>query len=102
MSIFRFFLEIYKMLYFFCFLGFINIFVVVFGIFFGGIVMKKFRISVCGVVKFYLGLFVFGYFLFLFLFVLGCENFDVVGLIVFYYGYVYLLNNLRRLVCLIR
>lgn len=60
------------------------------GIFSGGIAMKKFKISVCGAAKLYLGSAVFGYLLFLSLFALGCENFDVAGLTVSYQGYVFL------------
>uniref|UniRef100_A0A8C9BTZ1 Solute carrier organic anion transporter family member n=1 Tax=Phocoena sinus TaxID=42100 RepID=A0A8C9BTZ1_PHOSS len=66
--------------------GLINIPAVAFGIFSGGIVMKKFRISVCGAAKLYLGSSVLGYLLFLSLFALGCENSDVAGLTVSYQG----------------
>ncbi|KAL2776764.1 solute carrier organic anion transporter family member 1C1 isoform 3 [Daubentonia madagascariensis] len=64
----------------------INIPAVALGIFSGGIVMKKFRMSVCGAAKLYLGSSVFGYLLFLSLFALGCENSDVAGLTVSYQG----------------
>ncbi|XP_065742683.1 solute carrier organic anion transporter family member 1C1 isoform X2 [Phocoena phocoena] len=67
-------------------IGLINIPAVAFGIFSGGIVMKKFRISVCGAAKLYLGSSVLGYLLFLSLFALGCENSDVAGLTVSYQG----------------
>uniref|UniRef100_A0A9L0ICC9 Solute carrier organic anion transporter family member n=1 Tax=Equus asinus TaxID=9793 RepID=A0A9L0ICC9_EQUAS len=67
-------------------IGLINIPAVALGIFSGGIVMKKFRISVCGAAKLYLGSSVFGYLLFLSLFALGCENSDVAGLTVSYHG----------------
>ncbi|XP_026985047.1 solute carrier organic anion transporter family member 1C1 isoform X2 [Sagmatias obliquidens] len=67
-------------------IGLINIPAVAFGIFSGGIVMKKFRISVCGAAKLYLGSSVLGYLLFLSLFALGCENTDVAGLTVSYQG----------------
>ncbi|KAF5912547.1 hypothetical protein HPG69_004219, partial [Diceros bicornis minor] len=67
-------------------IGLINIPAVALGIFSGGIVMKKFRISVCGTAKLYLGSSVFGYLLFLSLFALGCENSDVAGLTVSYQG----------------
>ncbi|XP_069347008.1 solute carrier organic anion transporter family member 1C1 isoform X2 [Eulemur rufifrons] len=67
-------------------IGLINIPAVALGIFSGGIVMKKFRISVCGAAKLYLGSSVFGYLLFLSLFALGCENSDVAGLTVSYQG----------------
>ncbi|KAM6215910.1 solute carrier organic anion transporter family member 1C1 isoform 2-T2 [Rhynchocyon petersi] len=67
-------------------IGLINIPAVALGIFSGGIVMKKFRIGVCGAAKLYLGSSVFGYLLFLSLFALGCENSDVAGLTVSYQG----------------
>ncbi|XP_075409178.1 solute carrier organic anion transporter family member 1C1 isoform X2 [Tenrec ecaudatus] len=67
-------------------IGLINIPAVALGIFSGGIVMKKFRIGVCGAAKLYLGSSVFGYLLFLSLFALGCENSDVAGLTVTYQG----------------
>ncbi|XP_040824275.1 solute carrier organic anion transporter family member 1C1 isoform X4 [Ochotona curzoniae] len=67
-------------------IGLINIPAVALGIFSGGIAMKKFKISVCGAAKLYLGSAVFGYLLFLSLFALGCENFDVAGLTVSYQG----------------
>nr|XP_025735673.1 solute carrier organic anion transporter family member 1C1 isoform X3 [Callorhinus ursinus] len=67
-------------------IGLINIPAVAFGIFSGGIVMKKFRISVYGAAKLYLGSSVLGYLLFLSLFALGCENSDVAGLTVSYQG----------------
>lgn len=88
------------MIYFSHFSGLINIPAVALGIFSGGIAMKKFRISVCGAAKLYLGSSVFGYLLFLSLFALGCENSDVAGLTVSYQGYVPSLNSLRILVCL--
>ncbi|ELW60566.1 Solute carrier organic anion transporter family member 1C1 [Tupaia chinensis] len=67
-------------------IGLINIPAVALGIFSGGIVMKKFRIGVCGAAKLYLGSSVFGYLLFLSLFALGCENSDVAGLTISYQG----------------
>ncbi|XP_021546325.1 solute carrier organic anion transporter family member 1C1 isoform X3 [Neomonachus schauinslandi] len=67
-------------------IGLINIPAVAFGIFSGGIVMKKFRINVYGAAKLYLGSSVLGYLLFLSLFALGCENSDVAGLTVSYQG----------------
>ncbi|XP_036108219.1 solute carrier organic anion transporter family member 1C1 isoform X1 [Molossus molossus] len=67
-------------------IGLINIPAVALGIFSGGIVMKKFKISVCGAAKIYLGSSVVGYLLFLSLFALGCENSDVAGLTVSYQG----------------
>lgn len=80
--------------------GLINIPAVALGIFSGGIVMKKFRISIRGAAKLYLGSSVLGYLLFLSLFALGCENSDVAGLTISYQGYVYSLSNQRRSVCL--
>uniref|UniRef100_A0A8C6MKX9 Solute carrier organic anion transporter family member n=1 Tax=Moschus moschiferus TaxID=68415 RepID=A0A8C6MKX9_MOSMO len=67
-------------------IGLINIPAVALGIFSGGIVMKKFRISVRGAAKLYLGSSVLGYLLFLSLFALGCENSDVAGLTISYQG----------------
>ncbi|XP_062932080.1 solute carrier organic anion transporter family member 1C1 isoform X2 [Cynocephalus volans] len=67
-------------------IGLINVPAVALGIFSGGIVMKKFRISVCGAAKLCLGSSVLGYLLFLSLFALGCENSDVAGLTVSYQG----------------
>ncbi|XP_039104946.1 solute carrier organic anion transporter family member 1C1 isoform X1 [Hyaena hyaena] len=67
-------------------IGLINIPAVAFGIFSGGIVMKKFRISLYGAAKLYLGSSVLGYLLFLSLFALGCENSDVAGLTISYQG----------------
>ncbi|XP_055990592.1 solute carrier organic anion transporter family member 1C1 isoform X1 [Sorex fumeus] len=67
-------------------IGLINIPAVALGIFSGGIIMKKFRVGVCGAAKLYLGSAVFGYLLFLSLFSLGCENSDVAGLTVSYEG----------------
>ncbi|XP_019307693.1 solute carrier organic anion transporter family member 1C1 isoform X4 [Panthera pardus] len=67
-------------------IGLINIPAVALGIFSGGIVMKKFRISLYGAAKLYLGSSVLGYLLFLSLFALGCENSDVAGLTISYQG----------------
>ncbi|XP_010614109.1 solute carrier organic anion transporter family member 1C1 isoform X3 [Fukomys damarensis] len=67
-------------------IGLINIPAVALGIFSGGIVMKRFKLSMCGAAKLYLGSSVFGYLLFLSLFALGCENSEVAGLTVSYQG----------------
>ncbi|XP_004634598.1 solute carrier organic anion transporter family member 1C1 isoform X3 [Octodon degus] len=67
-------------------IGLINIPAVALGIFSGGIAMKKFRLSMCGAAKLYLGSSVFGYLLFLSLFALGCENSDIAGLTISYQG----------------
>ncbi|XP_047599212.1 solute carrier organic anion transporter family member 1C1 isoform X1 [Lutra lutra] len=67
-------------------IGLINIPAVALGIFSGGIVMKKFRISVYGAAKLYLGSSALGYLLFLSLFALGCENSDVAGITISYQG----------------
>ncbi|KAI5945561.1 Solute carrier organic anion transporter family member 1C1 [Manis javanica] len=67
-------------------IGVINIPAVALGIFSGGIVMKKFRVSMCGAAKLYLGSSILGYLLFLSLFALGCENSDVAGLTISYQG----------------
>ncbi|XP_010213714.1 PREDICTED: solute carrier organic anion transporter family member 1C1-like [Tinamus guttatus] len=72
---------------FFCLiLGLINIPAVAFGIFSGGLIMKKFRINVLGAAKLSLGSSFFGYLLLLSLFAMGCENSDVAGLTVSYHG----------------
>lgn len=100
-NVLRFLLEVHKKMTHFSFSsGLINIPAVALGIFSGGIVMKKFRISIRGAAKLYLGSSVLGYLLFLSLFALGCENSDVAGLTISYQGYVYSLSNQRRSVCL--
>ncbi|NXD10565.1 SO1C1 protein, partial [Nothocercus nigrocapillus] len=67
-------------------IGLINIPAVAFGIFSGGLIMKKFRINVLGAAKLSLGSSFFGYLLLLSLFAMGCENSDVAGLTVSYQG----------------
>ncbi|XP_035406766.1 solute carrier organic anion transporter family member 1C1 isoform X2 [Cygnus atratus] len=67
-------------------IGLINIPAVAFGIFSGGLIMQKFRISVLGAAKLSLGSSFFGYLLLLSLFAMGCENSDVAGLTVSYHG----------------
>ncbi|XP_061219839.1 solute carrier organic anion transporter family member 1C1-like [Neopsephotus bourkii] len=67
-------------------IGLINIPAVAFGIFSGGLLMKKFRINVLGAAKLSLGSSFFGYILLLSLFAMGCENSDVAGLTVSYHG----------------
>ncbi|XP_051471124.1 solute carrier organic anion transporter family member 1C1 isoform X2 [Apus apus] len=67
-------------------IGLINIPAVAFGIFSGGLIMKKFRINVLGAAKLSLGSSFFGYLLLLSLFAMGCENSDVAGLTVSYHG----------------
>ncbi|POI24438.1 hypothetical protein CIB84_011811 [Bambusicola thoracicus] len=67
-------------------IGLINIPAVAFGIFSGGLIMKKFRINVLGAAKISLGSSFFGYLLLLSLFAMGCENSDVAGLTVSYHG----------------
>ncbi|XP_069718269.1 solute carrier organic anion transporter family member 1C1 isoform X2 [Phaenicophaeus curvirostris] len=67
-------------------IGLINIPAVAFGIFSGGLIMKKFRINVLGAARLSLGSSFFGYLLFLSLFAMGCENSDVAGLTVSYHG----------------
>jgi solute carrier organic anion transporter family protein 1C len=90
------------LIYFSYSLGLINIPAVALGIFSGGIMMKKFRISVYGAAKLYLGSSIVGYLLFLSLFAMGCENSKVAGLTVSYQGYVPSSNNLKRFTCLIQ
>ncbi|XP_068804741.1 solute carrier organic anion transporter family member 1C1 isoform X1 [Struthio camelus] len=67
-------------------IGLINIPAVAFGIFSGGLIMKKFRINVLGAAKLSLGSSFFGYLLLLSLFAMGCENSEVAGLTVSYHG----------------
>ncbi|XP_006035690.1 solute carrier organic anion transporter family member 1C1-like [Alligator sinensis] len=67
-------------------IGLINIPAVAFGIFSGGLIMKKFRIDVVGAAKLSLGSSFFGYLLLFTLFAMGCENSDVAGLTVSYEG----------------
>ncbi|XP_042745887.1 solute carrier organic anion transporter family member 1C1-like isoform X2 [Lagopus leucura] len=67
-------------------IGLINIPAVAFGIFSGGLIMKKFRINVLGAAKISLGSSLFGYLLLLSLFAMGCENSDVAGLTISYHG----------------
>ncbi|XP_074020787.1 solute carrier organic anion transporter family member 1C1-like isoform X1 [Numenius arquata] len=67
-------------------IGLINIPAVAFGIFSGGLIMKKFRINVLGAAKLSLGSSFFGYLLLLLLFAMGCENSEVAGLTVSYHG----------------
>ncbi|XP_075016393.1 solute carrier organic anion transporter family member 1C1 isoform X2 [Calonectris borealis] len=67
-------------------IGLINIPAVAFGIFSGGLIMKKFKINVLGAAKLSLGSSFFGYLLLLSLFAMGCENSDVAGLTVSYHG----------------
>ncbi|NXG44765.1 SO1C1 protein, partial [Psilopogon haemacephalus] len=67
-------------------IGLINIPAVAFGIFSGGLIMKKCRIGVLGAAKLSLGSSFFGYLLLLSLFAMGCENSDVAGLTVSYHG----------------
>ncbi|XP_019399551.1 PREDICTED: solute carrier organic anion transporter family member 1C1-like isoform X2 [Crocodylus porosus] len=67
-------------------IGLINIPAVAFGIFSGGLIMKKFRINVVGAAKLSLGSSFFGYLLLFTLFAMGCENSDVAGLTVSYEG----------------
>ncbi|XP_007503617.1 solute carrier organic anion transporter family member 1C1 isoform X1 [Monodelphis domestica] len=67
-------------------IGLINIPAVAFGMFSGGLVMKKFRITLFGASKLYLGSLFFGYLLLLSLFAIGCDNSDVAGLSISYQG----------------
>ncbi|MGH0170150.1 UNVERIFIED_CONTAM: hypothetical protein FKN15_070972 [Acipenser sinensis] len=67
-------------------IGVINIPAVALGIFSGGLLMKKFKLSVMGAAKFVLGTSLLGYVLSLFFFAMGCENATVAGLTVSYQG----------------
>ncbi|XP_053833657.1 solute carrier organic anion transporter family member 1C1 isoform X1 [Vidua macroura] len=67
-------------------IGLINIPAVAFGIFSGGLIMKRFGVGVLGAAKLSLGSSFFGYLLLLSLFALGCGNSEVAGLTVSYHG----------------
>ncbi|RLW01749.1 hypothetical protein DV515_00007664 [Chloebia gouldiae] len=67
-------------------IGLINIPAVAFGIFSGGLIMKRFGVGVLGAAKLSLGSSFFGYLLLLSLFAMGCENSEVAGLTVSYHG----------------
>ncbi|XP_028810056.1 solute carrier organic anion transporter family member 1C1 isoform X2 [Denticeps clupeoides] len=65
-------------------MGTINIPAVALGMFSGGVVMKKFKLSVLGAAKFALATSLLGYFLSMFFFAMGCENSKVAGITVSY------------------
>ncbi|XP_062374740.1 solute carrier organic anion transporter family member 1C1 [Sardina pilchardus] len=67
-------------------MGIINIPAVALGMFSGGVVMKKFKLSIMGAAKFALGTSLLGYFLSLFFLAMGCENSKVAGITVNYQG----------------
>ncbi|KAJ8261865.1 hypothetical protein GJAV_G00159340 [Gymnothorax javanicus] len=67
-------------------MGVINIPAVALGIFMGGVVMKKFKLSIMGAAKFAFGASLLGYFLSLFFFTMGCENSKVAGITTSYKG----------------
>ncbi|NWS79956.1 SO1C1 protein, partial [Toxostoma redivivum] len=67
-------------------IGLINIPAVAFGIFSGGLVMKRFGIGVLGAARLSLGSSALGFLLLLSLLALGCENAEVAGLTVPYHG----------------
>ncbi|XP_066561698.1 solute carrier organic anion transporter family member 1C1 isoform X2 [Amia ocellicauda] len=67
-------------------MGVINIPAVALGIFSGGVIMKKFRLSIMAAAKFALGTSLLGYVLSLLFFAMGCENSRVAGLTVPYKG----------------
>ncbi|OWK62493.1 Solute carrier organic anion transporter family member 1C1 [Lonchura striata] len=69
-------------------IGLINIPAVAFGIFSGGLIMKRFGVGVLGAAKLSLGSSFLGYLLLLSLFAMGCENVEVAGLTVSYHGLV--------------
>ncbi|XP_059360726.1 solute carrier organic anion transporter family member 1C1-like isoform X2 [Carassius carassius] len=66
--------------------GVINIPAVALGMFSGGVIMKKFKLSIMGAAKFALGTSLLGYFLSLFFFAMGCENASVAGITRSYTG----------------
>ncbi|XP_056137558.1 solute carrier organic anion transporter family member 1C1-like, partial [Lampris incognitus] len=65
-------------------MGMINIPAVALGMFFGGVVMKKFKLGVMGAAKFAFVTSLLGYFLSLFFFAMGCENSKVAGITIPY------------------
>ncbi|XP_066523677.1 solute carrier organic anion transporter family member 1C1 isoform X2 [Hoplias malabaricus] len=65
-------------------MGVINIPAVALGMFSGGVLMKKLKLSIMGAAKFALGTSLLGYFLSLFFFAMGCENAEVAGITVPY------------------
>ncbi|XP_072528886.1 solute carrier organic anion transporter family member 1C1 [Salminus brasiliensis] len=67
-------------------MGVINIPAVALGMFSGGVLMKKLKLSIMGAAKFALGTSLLGYFLSLFFFAMGCENAKVAGITVSYEG----------------
>uniref|UniRef100_A0A8C2GE81 Solute carrier organic anion transporter family member n=1 Tax=Cyprinus carpio TaxID=7962 RepID=A0A8C2GE81_CYPCA len=67
-------------------MGVINIPAVALGMFSGGVIMKKFKLSIMGAAKFALGTSLLGYFLSLFFFAMGCENASVAGITRSYTG----------------
>ncbi|XP_016134789.1 solute carrier organic anion transporter family member 1C1-like isoform X1 [Sinocyclocheilus grahami] len=67
-------------------MGVINIPAVALGMFSGGVIMKKFKLSIMGAAKFALGTSLLGYFLSLFFFAMGCENASVAGITRSYNG----------------
>ncbi|XP_023681683.1 solute carrier organic anion transporter family member 1C1-like isoform X2 [Paramormyrops kingsleyae] len=67
-------------------MGVINIPAVALGMFSGGVIMKKFKMSLMGAAKFAFGTSLLGYLLSLFFFSMGCENARVAGITVTYRG----------------
>ncbi|XP_016367649.1 solute carrier organic anion transporter family member 1C1-like isoform X1 [Sinocyclocheilus rhinocerous] len=67
-------------------MGVINIPAVALGMFSGGVIMKKSKLSIMGAAKFALGTSLLGYFLSLFFFAMGCENASVAGITRSYNG----------------
>uniref|UniRef100_A0A3Q3CJ75 Solute carrier organic anion transporter family member n=1 Tax=Haplochromis burtoni TaxID=8153 RepID=A0A3Q3CJ75_HAPBU len=67
-------------------MGMINIPAVALGMFSGGVVMKKYKLSIMGAAKFAFGTSLLGYFLSLLFFAMGCENAKVAGITVSYSG----------------
>ncbi|XP_064174668.1 solute carrier organic anion transporter family member 1C1-like [Anguilla rostrata] len=67
-------------------MGAVNIPAVALGMFLGGVVMKKLKLSIMGAAKLAFGTSLLGYFLSLFFFAMGCENSRVAGITVSYQG----------------
>ncbi|KAG7454560.1 hypothetical protein MATL_G00261030 [Megalops atlanticus] len=67
-------------------MGVINIPAVALGMFLGGVVMKRFKLSIMGAAKLAFGTSLVGYFLSLSFLMMGCENARVAGITVSYQG----------------
>ena len=64
----------------------VNIPAVAFGMFSGGVFMKRYKLDIMGAAKFAFGTSLLGYFLSLLFLAMGCENSKVAGITVSYTG----------------